>query len=691
LVDHEADNNRTRTHVILTKGTMVSHYRIVEKIGAGGMGEVYLAEDTKLKRKVALKFLPNQLSGDADFRARFVREAEATAKLNHPNIITIYEVSEYQERPFFAMELVEGQSLRNLAKCKELGLDRIIELAIQICDGLSAAHDKKVVHRDIKPSNIVIDAYGRPKILDFGLAAIQGGEQLTKTGSTLGTIRYMSPEQVQGQEVDQRSDLFSLAVVLYELITGRTPFEKDNEGATLKAITQDSPEPLTRYKSDVPEKLQEIVFKLLEKDRELRYQSAEGVIADLKRLMFDSQQTGYTRSVKSKPKKTGLILGVAAVIVLLASILYFSFQSAEEKVQVDDEVPMIAVMPFENLGSPEDDYFADGMTEEIRSRLAGINGLGVSYSTSSREYKPEEQTLKEFGQKLGVDYALVGSVRWSASGEHVKVRITPQLIRVSDERSLWSKNYEQALLEVFAVQADIAEKIVEQLGLTLVESDKHDLANIPTEDSEAYRFYLKALQVYRHRSDHQGVIDARPLVDSAVAHDSTFALAHALRSDVYSNSAAHSPDSERGKIALESAMHALELQPGLPQGHLALGRFYGRVKDDNDQALEHYLLAKSGLENDALVLNRISSIQMKRGQFKEALANRIKVAELDPLNASSHVSLGYVLMSLRRFDEADQSFSRAIVLEPDIQYYYENKIESLIAQFGDIDKCSPSA
>ncbi|MHC4628059.1 MAG: serine/threonine-protein kinase, partial [Planctomycetota bacterium] len=237
------DNDKTQSHIVLTKGTMVSHYRIVEKIGAGGMGEVYLAEDTQLDRKVALKFLPPHLCQDEDCRARFKREAQAAAKLSHPNIISVYEVSEHQGRPFFAMEHVEGQSLRDQAKAKGLEVARVIDLAIQICDGLSAAHEKGVVHRDIKPSNIVIDAYGRPKILDFGLAAIKGGEHLTRTGSTLGTVRYMSPEQVMGRELDRRSDLFSLGVVLYEFVTGHSPFARDNDAATGQATLTHVPEP----------------------------------------------------------------------------------------------------------------------------------------------------------------------------------------------------------------------------------------------------------------------------------------------------------------------------------------------------------------------------------------------------------------------------------------------------------------
>jgi len=233
----ESDNDRTQTYVVLTKGTMVSHYRIVEKIGAGGMGEVYLAEDTKLNRKVALKFLPPHLCQDDDCRKRFTREAQAAAGLDHPNIIHVYEVSEFKGRPFFSMQIVEGQSLRDVIAGRDLPIERILQIALQICEGLQAAHDKGIIHRDIKPSNILIDGHGRVRIVDFGLAAIGGSEHLTKTGSTLGTIGYMSPEQVRGQEVDHRSDLFSLGVVLYELIAKLNPFKRDSEAATLAAVS----------------------------------------------------------------------------------------------------------------------------------------------------------------------------------------------------------------------------------------------------------------------------------------------------------------------------------------------------------------------------------------------------------------------------------------------------------------------
>ncbi|MEE8404515.1 MAG: serine/threonine-protein kinase, partial [candidate division Zixibacteria bacterium] len=252
----EEQNDNTKTHVVLTKGTMVAHYRITEKIGAGGMGEVFLAKDTKLGRQVALKFLPVNLAAENEHRARFKREAQAAAKLNHPNIVTIHEVSEFNSRPYIVMEHVEGRSLHDFCHDEPLPTNKIIDTAIQICDGLSKAHKAGIVHRDIKSSNIVVDSDGRPKILDFGLATFKGSEEVTKDGSTIGTVAYMSPEQAQGQKIDHRSDLFSFGIVLYELIAGRTPFKRDSDAATLKAIVNDAAEPLTRYRAEVPDELQ---------------------------------------------------------------------------------------------------------------------------------------------------------------------------------------------------------------------------------------------------------------------------------------------------------------------------------------------------------------------------------------------------------------------------------------------------
>jgi serine/threonine protein kinase len=307
--------DKTSPHVILSAGMQVSQYKIIEKIGAGGMGEVYLAADNKLDRRVALKFLPAQYSSDADLVSRFKREAQAAAKLDHPNIVTIYEVGEYQGRPFFAMQYVEGQSFVQLAHETTLPLQKIIEFSIQILEGLQRAHQAGIIHRDIKSANILIDSEQRPKILDFGLATVQGGEKLTKVGSTLGTVAYMSPEQAHGQIVDQRSDLFSFGVVLYELIAARTPFKRDTDAATLKAITEDTPEPLARFRAKVPEELQRIVNKLLERDPSLRYQTASGAVADLKKLAISSS-SGAVTPIQKHSNHTLIATIIAAVAVI---------------------------------------------------------------------------------------------------------------------------------------------------------------------------------------------------------------------------------------------------------------------------------------------------------------------------------------------------------------------------------------
>jgi non-specific serine/threonine protein kinase len=679
------DNDRTNTHIVLTKGTMVSHYRIVEKIGAGGMGEVYLAEDTKLKRQVALKFLPPQYANDSDFKARFVREAEATAKLNHPNIITIHEVSEYQGRPFFAMELVEGQSLRDLAKGKELGIDRIIELAIQVCDGLSVAHEKKVVHRDIKPSNIVIDAYGRPKILDFGLAAIQGGEQLTRTGSTLGTVRYMSPEQVQGQDVDQRSDLFSLGVVLYELISGRTPFEKENEAATLKAITQDNPEPLARYKADVPAEVERIVGKLLEKGASLRYQTSGGVISDLKRLIVPTQSSTAVVPAKQKTRWPIAVGGlVIAAILIVAGIKYWPGDKNEQPVAPTDERIMLAILPFENLGSAEDEYFADGITDEITSKVGILDGLGVIARTSILQYKGTTKRITEIGSELNVDYILEGTIRWDKSGEVDKVRITPQLVRVSDETHVWADNIQRELSEIFEVQEEIAISIAGALNVSLLSGDQEALDYRPTKNLEAYHYYLRA----RNYFDHTDNLEAIELLDKATELDSTFALAFALKSESHSNYAFGQElgASEHTRPARLAYQRAFEIQPDLAEAHLARGAYLNLIERDYSGALEEFEVAKQGHVDEASVLDAIAVVKMRQGKWDEAIALDRQVIKLDPRSPRG----GYITMQanwfIHQYDQALVALERLMSLDPDDAEYYSFKAQIQICMGEDIER-----
>jgi len=683
-------DDKTNSFFMLRPGLEFSHYRLIERVGAGGMGEVYLADDTKLRRRVALKFLPATMADDPEARQRFMREAQAAAALNHPNIVHIYEVSEFEKRPYFAMEYVDGQLLHEFAHEDTLSLDKLLDLIIQLCEGLAEAHSHGVVHRDIKAANIVVDRKGRTRILDFGLATIKGDVKLTKTGSTLGTVAYMSPEQVSGKEVDRRSDLFSLGVVIYELLAGRTPFKREGEAATLQAIVNDSPQPLTRYRSDLPDRLITIVDKLLNKNPDLRYQTADGVLPDLRSLKSD-HVSGSTRTmtVAASPKsRTGLYSVMAALVVVVAALVVWQpWKSTGE----GGRVPMIAVLPFENLGAAEDAYFADGMTEEVTSRLVAIKGLGVISRTSAIKANNLGLDIAEIGEELGVDYVLEGTVRWSKSGGKAKVRITPQLIRVSDNSHTWTDIYERDFDEVFEVQADIAMQIVSQLDLTLLESDRKQLQEHLTDSEEAYAFYLKGVQAVKSSEGNDALRrQAVAHLDSAIAYDPNFAQAYAYKSIAHSSGVFASygwtaQNSDQPRLALEAARKALALNPQLSLGHLALGTYYNYVERDYDLALDEFAAAQSEIHSDADLIAAIAYVHLRQGLFLEAQAGFRKAVELDPLNAFNHFMLANCLSFTRDFEEALAVAERAISLDPDIAQYYSVKLRILICGYGAVE------
>jgi serine/threonine protein kinase/tetratricopeptide (TPR) repeat protein len=400
------DDDKTREVTVLSKGTVIGHYRIVEKIGAGGMGEVYLADDTELNRQVALKFLSLHLCQDADCRARFKREAQAAAKLNHPNIVTIYEVSEFNGRPFFAMEHVAGQSLRELIKAKEPPIDRVIELAIQICEGLHKAHQSGIVHRDVKPANILIDADGHAKILDFGLASVVGSDHLTKTGSTLGTIGYMSPEQAKGEEVDQRSDIFSLGIILYELITRRQPFRSDNDAATLRNITDHDPEPLARYKSGINAEFQRVINKALAKDKSIRYQHADELAADLKQLLSPSGPVPVKRSRRMRIVMPLLVVIVLSTIALVFKPWELVNKSSDEATAKSKRV---VVVPFRNqTGDPSLDPLGK-MVADWTSQSLLSTGLAEVIPPDVIPGFDANKDVREIAKAAGVSTVIFGS------------------------------------------------------------------------------------------------------------------------------------------------------------------------------------------------------------------------------------------------------------------------------------------
>jgi serine/threonine protein kinase/tetratricopeptide (TPR) repeat protein len=642
----QPDDDKTQAVTMLSKGTVVGHYLIVEKIGAGGMGEVYLAEDTELNRQVALKFLSSHLCQDADCRTRFKREAQAAAKLNHPNIVTIYEVSEFNGRPFFAMELVERQSLRELIKAKELPIERVIELAIQICEGLNKAHQAGIVHRDVKPANILIDADGRARILDFGLAAVQGSDHLTKTGSTLGTIGYMSPEQVRGEQVDHRTDIFSLGVVLYELITGRQPFKSDNDAATSRKITESETEPLARYKAGVSEELQRIVSKALAKDKVLRYQHADELLADLRHV-------------------AGIALDSGVHIAKL---------------------PMLAVLPFDNLGPADQEYFADGMTEEIIMQLAKQKELGVISRTSVMRYKGVRRDLREISAELGVDYVVEGSVLWAQSAGASRVRINAQLIKSSDDTHLWADRFDRNFEDIFLIHSDIAQRVANALSAALGRSESSIPPEILTKNIDAYDYYLRGLRFISR--DRQTTLKGIDMFEKATKLDPGFVRAH--RELAGQHAILRFWNYDQSQERLGKAKDALEkvmlLAPNSLDAHVAQGDYCYFGIRDYDRALEHYVAARQLEPGNKKLGYRIGLIKRRQGRLDEAISLQVEDVIFDPLNGLAQSELGTTFLLAKDYRKAEEHFRRAIILRPDIVSLHIRLAELLIVWRGDLGK-----
>ena len=687
MTTDESSDDRTLTHVVLTNGTMVSHYRIVEKIGAGGMGEVYLAEDTKLKRKVALKFLPSHLCQDEDCRKRFTREAQAAAGLDHPNIAGIYEVGEHNGRPFFSMQVVEGLSLKEVIAGKDLPIDRILEIAIQVCEGLQAAHDKGIIHRDIKPSNILLDSHGRARIVDFGLADIRGSEHLTKTGSTLGTIGYMSPEQVRGEESDHRSDLFSLGVVLYELITKQNPFRRDSEAATLKAVIDDLVEPVARFKSGLPDGLQAIVDKTLEKDVKTRYQHADGMLSDLMRLKrtLDSTQA-FARSIASG-KNSSRLRRLAAVFVLVIAIvtLVTKHWVADPASDKPDKI-MLAVLPFDNLGDPEDEYFADGMTEAITTSLARLSGLGVISRASAMQYKNTDKSLRQIGKELRVDCVLDGTIRWDKSGDDNRVRINPQLVRVSDDMNMWANRYDAVLTDVFAVQATIASEVAAALDVALLQSERDALADQPDIDPEAYDYYLRGKQYFsiaRYRQVELRTAETMHL--KAIELAPGFAAAYAELGALYTDM--HWDGIDTAMVILDSAKAlidiAVELAPKSSESYQALGWYYYHGLLDFENALDAFSKVLQLQPNNSLAMVSIAFVQRRQGKWEQATDGLLRAVQLSPREPWYYYELGNTYIGSHRFKQAIASYNQVIDLNPNNEWAFFSKSWAVLNATGD--------
>jgi len=686
--NHRNDDN-TQTHIPLLKDTMVGHYRIVEKIGAGGMGEVYLAEDTELDRKVALKFLPVHLCQDEECRVRFKREAQAAAKLDHPNIIPVYEVGEYQGRPYFAMAHVEGQSLKEFSPGKELSVDQILELGIQICEGLQAAHDKGITHRDIKPSNILIDSHGRARIVDFGLASVVGKDQLTKTGSTLGTIGYMSPEQVQGKNIDHRSDLFSLGVVLYELITKQNPFTRDSEAATLKAVCDDFPEPLARFKSGLPEGLQAIIDKALEKDVKTRYRHADGMLSDLMRMKRDSSGSVpvQIQTAVRTPKRwlltvLPIVLVVLTIAVLVLKPWKLEISPGHEAIAAENR---LAIMYFDNLTNPADSLrLGEIVTNLLITDLSESKYVQVVSSQRlydilkqlghEGEKRIDRDVATQIAEKAGAKWMLLGSIL----STEPEIIAAAQLVDVATGDALASQRVEgQPGERIFSVVDQLTAEIKKDLTLPPEAAAETDpsVARVSTHSPEAYRLYLEAVELL----DRHYWSEADERFAKALEFDSTFAGAHFYRAII-----AYYTYDPAVKTHIAKAMRYAEHSSDKGQHYIR--SLDARVKKDFARAIEEleYIIKhypdEKGAYLDLGLVKRFDT-----GELEEALACFNKVIELDPYNREGYNQLAYVYSELGQFEKSVWAINKYIEIAPDEANPYDSKGD-IMAFNGKLDE-----
>ncbi len=637
--DHDA-NEQTQSYVMLAKGTAIGHYRIIEKIGAGGMGEVYLAEDTELKRRVALKFLPARYADDREARTRFTREAQAAAALGHPNIVHIYEVAEFQGRPFFAMELVEGRSLRDVIKKDNLQPSRALDLACQICEGLIEAHRVGVVHRDIKPANILIDNQGRARLVDFGLARIEGAEEITRTGSTMGTVGYMSPEQIKAEPVDHRSDIFSAGVVIYEMITGRQPFRRENTAATLLAIINDQPEPLVPSAADVSPRIQQIVDKALAKDRDKRYQNVEELLTDLK------QAQHKTPAPAPSWFRRYLSLATAVIVVACIALLLFHDPSRDTlfKWLGLDAIPTkkhLAVLPLANIGEgPANQAFCDGLMETITSKLTQLEQYqGMLWVIPSSEVRQREVTSAGLARQIfGATLAVTGSVQ--RLGE--QVRITLNLVDTKTTRQLRSMVIDDSLVNILALQDSLVIKLAEMLDIQLQPEKQRIITAGGTSSAMAYDLYLQGQGfLQRHweewGSGTQSIDTSIVLFQRAIDEDPEYAEPYAALGQAYWRKYEFVKEPRWSVLAQARGRHAIELNDKLPSTHVALGLVYKGT-----------------------------------GQYEKAVQTFRRALDLNPANHEANQGLAASYEALNDFARAEDAYRHIITLRPDIWHGYRD-------------------
>jgi TolB-like protein len=683
----------------LASGTRLGSYEILAPIGAGGMGEVYRARDKKLDRDVAIKVLPESLAADPDTLARFEREAKSIAALSHPNILAIHDFGTHEGISYAVMELLEGTTLREKLLAGPIREKQAVDYALQTAKGLSAAHERGVVHRDLKPENLFVTRDDHVKILDFGLAkkiessapgeetSAPTGTSHTEPGTVMGTLGYMSPEQVRGLPADHRSDIFSFGAILYELLTGRKAFKKETASDTMAAILRDDPPELSGPGPNVSPALENVVRHCLEKDRANRFPSAAEIVFALSQASSSTVTSARPIAPVRPGRKVILIAGAVLVVLAIASL--FVLRRKPGGAAGTEAVKRVAVLPFENLGPPEDEYFADGIADEIRGKLTSLKGVEVIARGSSTPYKKTTKTPEQIAEELDVAYLLTATVRWVKGAGTSRVLVRPELVHVSGSgapTSSWQQPFDAALTDVFAVQSDIATRVAQALGLALGAGEQTRLAGKPTQNLAAYDAFLRGEEA----SGNLGVRDPAALrralafYEQAVALDPRFAQAwaHLSRANaaLYGYSMPSPVLAERARTAAEKAV---ALAPNRAEGYLALGDYERLIVHNPKRALARYREAQSRAPGNAEAFSSVTVAEIRLGQWNTGIDRMREIERLDPRSLLSKRRLALGFLFMRRYAEARDSLVRGFALAPSNLSLIEYDAMTHVAQ-GDL-------
>jgi serine/threonine protein kinase/tetratricopeptide (TPR) repeat protein len=661
----------------IARGTQLGRYEILGPLGKGGMGEVYRAKDTQLGREVAIKVLPEDLAENPHALKRFEREARAVAALSHPNILEIHDSGTDQGVAYAVMELLEGETLRARLEGSAIPWRKALEVVVAVAEGLAAAHTKGVIHRDLKPENIFLLKDGRIKILDFGLARwtpvlsqkevteAPTKSQVTELGAVMGTVPYMSPEQVQGDSLDARSDLFSLGSILYEMVAGKRPFSGKSPAETMAAILRDDPPKL----AGLPPEVQRVIERCLEKNSDQRFHSAHDLVFALKDILNASGGASST-ALATRPaafRKVWIIAIVFAVIAIAVGSWRIIGKKAPGGLPLQ-KIESIAVLPLKNLsGDAKQEYFADGMTEELIAKLARIASLRVISRTSVMEYKDAHKTLPEIAKELNVEAIVEGSVLQAGN----RVRITAQLIHAATDRHLWADSYERDLQDILSIQNEVASAIAREIQVKVAPEEAAQLASARKVNPQAYDAYLRGLNYIESQITEENIRLAVEMFERAVELDPNFAMAYAELSRAQ-GFLYWTFDGTPARLAKSKAAvdRAFELQPGLAEGHVALGYYYYRGFRDYDRALQEFAIAQRTLPNNRAILEGIGTIYRRQGKYEEALEVEQKLLAMNPRDALSACELGATYMLMRKYAEAQRYFDLCISLRPDEENGY---------------------